>query len=347
MVKTNRIKIASDKAVVSTTAKKGGSHKAIKATVKDPKKVGLTSVDSAVAMTKSNKAIIQSNTRTASTAVPDISKLANRVELLIALGGLTLMAALFAGGRMLWDERYFVSDEGFGYWIGLIGGVLMLLAYCYTMFKYVPALRTKAVMKHWLTVHLFFGMVGPFLIVIHTTFYIGSLNGGIALTTMLLVFASGIMGRYLYSKTHYGLGGKKARVKDLKELLDLAGHKIKSRQLDTFTDAVMVNRDTLPRALWDLVSFGWRSRWLYFRMIEDMRHHLGQMAQREGWNGRMLRQRQNQFKKQLRGYIQMLRKVALYHVYERFFAFWRNAHVPLLYLLLMSGIVHVIAVHMY
>jgi hypothetical protein len=49
----------------------------------------------------------------------------------------------------------------------------------------------------------------------------------------------------------------------------------------------------------------------------------------------------------LRIYIQTLEKVALFGVYERFFAFWRNAHVPLLYLLLMSGVVHVIAVHMY
>lgn len=334
VVQANQINIASDKTVVSATTDKASSHAA---TAKDQRKVGLTAVDPGT----------QSNTGTDAADLPDISKLANNVELFIALGGLTFMAALIIGGRMLWDERYFVSDEGFGYWIGFTGGVLMLLAFAYTLFKYVPALRTAGVMKYWLELHLFFGMVGPFLVVIHSTFYIGSLNGGIALTSTLLVFTSGIIGRYLYSKTHYGLGGKKARVNDLKKLLGLAEHKIKSKRLDVFTDAVMLDRDSLPSAAWDLISFGWRSRWLYFRLTEDMRYHLNQMAQGEGWNGRMLRERQNQFKKQLRDYIRVLKKVALFHVYERFFSFWRNAHVPLLYMLLMTGVIHVIAVHMY
>jgi hypothetical protein len=164
---------------------------------------------------------------------------------------------------------------------------------------------------------------------------------------MLLVLMSGIMGRFLYSRTHYGLGGRKARVKDLQEMLKLAGHKIKSDRLERFTENVLTHKQTLTYALWEFISFGWRSRWLYFRITENMRHHLKKIADQNGWEARTVRQKRREFKRQLREYILVLKKVALFKVYERFFAFWRNAHVPLLYLLLISGVVHVVAVHMY
>jgi hypothetical protein len=277
----------------------------------------------------------------------ELGKLASRGELFLAIGLTVFVIALFVTGRIFYDDRYYTPEEGLGYWLGLVGGVLMLLAFFYTAFKYVAGLRTRAIMKHWLSIHIFLGIAGPILVLVHSTFHIGSLNGGVALVTMLLVLMSGIMGRYLYSKTHYGLGGRKARVKDLQEVLKLAGHKIKSDRLDSFTEAVFTHKQTLGYAFWELFSFGWRSRWLYFRMTETMRVHLRHLAVQNGWDRETVRQKRREFKRQLRLYIETLRKVALFKVYERFFAFWRNAHVPLLYLLLMSGVMHVIAVHMY
>lgn len=277
----------------------------------------------------------------------ELSKLASRTEMFVAIGLIVFVAALFIAGRALYDDRYYTPEEGLGYWLGLTGGVMMLLAFFYTAFKYVAKLRTRAIMKHWLTIHIFFGVAGPVLVLVHSTFHIGSLNGGIALVTMLLVLMSGIMGRFLYSKTHYGLGGRKARVKDLQEMLKLAGHKIRSERLDRFTISVLTHKPTLSYTFWELFSFGWRSRWLYFRMTETMRVHLQMLAKQNGWDRATVRQKRREFKRQLLLYIETLRKVALFKVYERFFAFWRNAHVPLLYLLLMSGVIHVIAVHMY
>jgi hypothetical protein len=277
----------------------------------------------------------------------ELGKLASRTEMFVAIGLCVFVAVLYIVGRALYDDRYYTPEEGLGYWLGLVGGVMMLLAFFYTAFKYVAKLRTRAIMKHWLTIHIFFGVAGPVLVLVHSTFQIGSLNGGVALISMLLVLMSGIMGRFLYSKTHYGLGGRKARAKDLQVMLKLAGHKIKSERLDRFTTSVLTQKQTLGYVFWELFSFGWRSRWLYFRMTETMRVHLRRLAEQNGWDKATVRQKRREFKRQLRLYIETLRKVALFKVYERFFAFWRNAHVPLLYLLLMSGVVHVIAVHMY
>ncbi|WP_455203608.1 hypothetical protein [Kaarinaea lacus] len=277
----------------------------------------------------------------------ELSKLASRNELFVAIGLYLFVVVLFAVGRAFYDDRYYTPEEGLGYWLGLVGGVMMLLAFAYTAFKYVAALRTRAVMKYWLTIHIFFGIGGPILILVHSTFHIGSLNGGVALISMVLVLVSGIMGRFLYSRTHYGLGGSKARAKDLQEMLLLAGHKIKSSRLERFTASVLNHEKTLGFTFWQFMFFGWRSRWLYFRMNENMRLHLKDIAIKNQWDAKTVRQKRREFKQQLREYILTLKKVALFKVYERFFNFWRNAHVPLLYLLLLSGVVHVIAVHMY
>jgi hypothetical protein len=277
----------------------------------------------------------------------DLHQLARRGELYLALGLILFMAVLFMLGRLYWDERYYVSEEGLGYWLGLVGGVMMLLAMVYGLFKHVPVLRTLGWMKRWLGLHIFFGIVGPVLVLVHTTFHLGSLNGAIALVAMMLVYLSGIMGRFLYSKIHYGLGGSKAQLGDVQASLVTAGKRIKSRRLDAFAESVMSHPGSLFNAWVDLMMFGWRSRWLTFQLRRDMNRRLKSMAEREGWSAMDLYRQRKAFRKHLRAYMFTLRKVALFSVYERFFAFWRHAHVPFLYLLLFSGIAHVIAVHMY
>ena len=278
---------------------------------------------------------------------PDSSVRRARAEYYFAISLIVLFVAIFILGRFYYDERYYVPEEGLGYWLGLVGGVMMLLAFCYTAFKYAKVLRSRAVMRHWLTIHIFFGVAGPLLILLHSTFTIGSLNGGIALISMILVFVSGVMARFIYAKTHYGLDGSVGQVKDIKNEIEMAGLKIKSKSLDVFTEKVLKHQEYFLYALWDWFTFGWRSRWLYFRLTESMHNQLKAMQEANNWDNTAVEVRLEEFKQKLRTYISMLNKVTLFGVYERFFAFWRNAHVPLLYLLLMSSIVHVLAVHMY
>lgn len=277
----------------------------------------------------------------------DIRQLAKRMELFFALGLVFFIGVLFVLGRLYWDDRYYVAEEGLGYWMGLVGGVMMLFAFGYGLIKHIPALRAMGGMRRWLQIHIFFGITGPILVMLHTTFHLGSLNGTIAFCAMLLVYLSGIIGRYLYSKIHYGLGGSKARLSDVKETLVTSGRRIKSNRLERFTNKVMTHPASMIGAWWDLMTFGWSSRWLSFQLRRDMNRHLKKMAKRESLSRKEIARHRKAFRKQLQNYMFMLRKVALFSVYERFFSFWRHAHVPLLYLLLFSGILHVIAVHMY
>lgn len=276
-----------------------------------------------------------------------VDKLASSYELYLAIGVVFLFIALFLAGRHYWDERYYIPEEGLGYFMGITGGIMMLLAMIYSVFKNAPSLRKKIKLKAWLNIHIFFGIAGPLLIYFHSTFRIGSFNGGIALISMSLVLLSGIIGRYLYSKTHYGLGGQKAKLSELHNLLNDENNHFHSDRLNNFTKSVMQHSTTLLNASWELLSYSIHCRWIYYRVSREMLSKLQDIAAEKNFTRKELRKYKRSLKKNLWSYLLLLRKVALFKLYERFFAFWRNAHVPLLYLLFFSGIVHVIAVHMY
>jgi len=48
-----------------------------------------------------------------------------------------------------------------------------------------------------------------------------------------------------------------------------------------------------------------------------------------------------------RRYLFSVARVAQYTAYERVFALWHLAHLPFVYLLVISACVHVVAVHAY
>jgi hypothetical protein len=276
-----------------------------------------------------------------------VDKLAKGTELYIAIGLVIFFAGIYAAGYRYWDERYYIPEEGLGYFMGLVGGLIMLFAMLYSLFKKFPSLRNKIDIKGWLNIHIAMGIIGPLLIYFHSSFHIGSLNGGIALISMSLVLLSGIIGRFLYSKTHFGLGGRKAKLGELHKMLNDENSHIHSPRLNLFTKKVMSHSSSLIQASWELVSYGIRRRWVYLRVKHEMLEKLKQHSASNNLNSKEFRAQKNKLKRHVRIYLLLLQKVALFKLYERFFAFWRHAHVPLIYLLLISGIVHVIAVHMY
>ena len=274
-----------------------------------------------------------------------VDKLARRGELSFALALPLLFVAVFIYGRLHWNERMYTAEEGVGYFLGLTSGIMMLIATAYSFTKRLPLLRP--LLRYMLRIHIFFGIVGPFLVLLHSTFRIGSLNGGIALVSMTLVFLSGVIGRYLYSKIHFGLDGRKAQVREVGAAWDAAGHDFSTPRLDAFHKRMLAPPGDLLQAGLHVLLYLAGSRWVMWHTRRELKAQLRAQARRDTWDAQTLTQHWRDSKHRLRTHFALLKKVALFSAYERFFSFWRHAHVPLLYLLLLSGIVHVIAVHLY
>ena len=271
----------------------------------------------------------------------------SNVELYFSIVLVSLGAAILVLGNIYWSDRYYTPEEGLGYYLGLVGGILMLLAFGYTVFQHTRLFGNKIISKFWLKMHLICGILGPFLIIFHSTFRIGSINGGIALVSMIAMFLTGVMARFMYPKTQFNASENKQRIKQLKNELKLVGRTIHSQRLDQFTESILDHPPTFAADFWVAISIHWRSRLLYIRMSHDIHINLMKVAKQYLWKYPTFCRQKRILKLQLREYIIILKKVALFRFYARFFYFWRNVHIPLSWLLLMSGVVHVVAVHMF
>lgn len=87
-----------------------------------------------------------------------------------------------------------------GFWghgLGIIGTSMVLLLFLYSARKREKFFLRFGPMRRWLNIHIFFGIMGPVLITLHTAM---KFNGIVSISyfSMLAVMFSGILGRYIY-----------------------------------------------------------------------------------------------------------------------------------------------------
>jgi hypothetical protein len=61
-------------------------------------------------------------------------------------------------------------------------------------------------MSNWLQFHIFTGLVGPFMVLLHTSWKFNGLAGATTLLTLIIV-VSGFIGRYIYTRIPRTLDG--------------------------------------------------------------------------------------------------------------------------------------------
>lgn len=90
--------------------------------------------------------------------------------------------------------------------LGITGAAMMTLMLAYSVRKRLPLLRRFGRVSWWLDGHIFLGIVGPSLILLHTSFKVGGLVA-VSFWSMVAVLASGFLGRFLYGQLPRGAAG--------------------------------------------------------------------------------------------------------------------------------------------
>ena len=270
---------------------------------------------------------------------------------------LAVLAMLVALAWSVARAGWFQAGDDTGYLLGLVGGVLMLVLLLYPARKYLRVMRNAGRLKGWFWMHMVCGIAGPWLILVHSTFRIGSLNAGVALVSMLVVVASGVVGRFLFVRVQQQLEGGQASLEERRRQLGLAGDEARS-MLDFAPDVAQRLRayeaNELPAAdggaalpLHRVLGVPWRGWREQMRCRALLRRRLAERAHDELWPGTVLRQRDARARRLLSRYFDAVLQVAHYTLFDRLFALWHVAHLPFVVLLALSAIVHVVAVHAY
>ncbi len=90
------------------------------------------------------------------------------------------------------------ASEFFGHSLGILGFLLMLMTETlYSLRKQSRSARWGR-LAGWLQFHIFTGLVGPYLVLLHSAWKFNGLAGVLTLLTVIIV-ASGFIGRYIYT----------------------------------------------------------------------------------------------------------------------------------------------------
>ena len=131
--------------------------------------------------------------------------LRNNLELWLAfLAALFITAVYFL--VVLLTREIPPASELFGHGLGIIGFIFMLM----TETLYSLRKRSRSVrwgrMSTWLQLHIFTGLVGPYMVLLHTSWKFNGLAGVTTLLTVVIVI-SGFVGRYIFTRIPRTLDG--------------------------------------------------------------------------------------------------------------------------------------------
>lgn len=272
-----------------------------------------------------------------------------------ALFAIAVIALLYLGWHFP-TERYITPKRGFGYALGIIGGSLMLLLFLYSARKRIPWLKFMGPAAGWFRYHMVLGVLGPLCILYHANFGLGATNSNVALFSMLTVASSGLVGRYIYARIHHGLYGSKLSLGELHKgaenlrsgsgafafLPELVERLVAAeRELLASTGKVPILG--IARLIATTTAF-WRQRLRLHRYVRVcLRDAARQSTTVAGQRKRLRRAAFAYVDRRLAA----TRRVAGFEAYERLFSLWHALHLPLIFLMLIAGTVHVIAVHVY
>lgn len=226
------------------------------------------------------------------------------------------------------------ASELFGHSIGIAGFLLMLMTETlYTLRKRSRSARWGRV-SLWLQFHIFTGLVGPYMVLLHSSWKFHGLAGMVMLFTIMVVI-SGFIGRYIYTAIPRTVDGVEMKVGEIQRQLSQLEAEIKSwlegqpaigLGLVQEVFASSAGSGGALMSLW-VPLIGWPNRlrfWLLTRRMEpEMRRQAARMVG-------LLRRRGAIYRQHAR-LAQMRRLLAL----------WHALHVPLGLVLFAAAFIHI------
>ncbi len=218
------------------------------------------------------------------------------------------------------------------------GGSLMMLVgvVMYGARKRLTSLRRMGKLKYWLEIHIFLCTLGPFLVLLHTSFRIGGIIS-IAFWSMIVVVASGFFGRYVYTRIPKTINGRFLTLKAVQEERDRLVERLSGVTGLTQADLIELTAERQrpqPRRLIGALIAALRLDLAKRREIKRLR--------------RVCRARKLPLASRasleavVRTRFQLEQQMALLLPFQRLFRYWHLLHLPLAIVMLLVVVLHVV-----
>jgi len=117
-----------------------------------------------------------------------------------------------------------------GHGLGIAGSLLMLTGVAtYMARKRLRSWSRLGLLRHWLEFHIFLCTLGPLLVLFHTSFKFGGLVA-VSFWSMVAVFLSGILGRFIYIQIPRTLEGREMGLQEVRQMKEELGQRIRTME---------------------------------------------------------------------------------------------------------------------
>ena len=183
-----------------------------------------------------------------------MTKTAHRLYLtsLVAIVFIILITLIYKGisyysssieDRVYHPDHSILKPSGFiGHGIGIAGTLFIIIGVSsYMARKRYRFLSRMGILKHWLEFHIFLCTLGPILVLFHTSYKFGGLVA-VSFWSMVAVFLSGIIGRFIYLQIPHTIEGRELSLNEVREMkTDVAVVLRDSYKLDDETYNLLVD----------------------------------------------------------------------------------------------------------
>ena len=252
-------------------------------------------------------------------------------ELWLAFLAMLLLTALYASFTVF-TQHIPAASEFVGHSLGIVGFLLMLMTETLYSLRKRSRVARWGRMSTWLEFHIFTGLVGPFMVFLHTSWKFNGLAGVVTLM-MIIVVVSGFIGRYIYTAVPRTVDGAEVASSTL-------AHEINRTQteIDTWLSqqsegvrrfaGQLQNRDTLGGSF--VLERGFKNLSERFHWWQATRHMAPEMRQQV----RKL-QAMEMERRKLRGQLSSLAAA------RKMLGIWHTVHIPIGMALFTAAFIHI------
>ncbi len=234
------------------------------------------------------------------------------------------------------DHRVLKPSGIIGHGLGIAGSLLMITGMLsYMARKRYRFLSRMGLLKHWLEFHIFLCTLGPILILFHTSYKFGGLVA-VSFWSMVAVFLSGIIGRFIYIQIPRSIEGRELSLNEVKGLKsDVAGIVKSNYNLDEESYSILVDSIKKKVELYRKNPF---IRY-FIKYMDDRRSVKSVRA--------VLKKNklpENEYKKVMalvRDDISLNRRIERLDTMQNLFKYWHVAHLPFALVMLIIMVIHV------
>jgi len=259
-------------------------------------------------------------------------------ELELSLFMVFVLTGVYIAYELLSEPR---GGHPFGHALGIVGALLMLMTeILYSLRKRTTWLNWAGPVRYWLSFHIFTGIVGPFMVLMHTGLQFRGL-AGLSFFLTLIVVGSGFIGRYLYTALPRTMSGVTASNQELMREMQaieakLTQLKMMRPQREQEIVSALSERTTQRNPMLTMLGRSYY-QWRYHRRLQKELRRLDQIET----------QQRQQFSQLLEQKRTLERQMDMLAATRRMMRAWHLLHIPFGLTLFFSVAIHIFATFYY